>query len=205
MKKLFFIITASLCFCACHKDPATPLLEEHPIEDYIYNNAKDVSVIAMPNQGGNDIGFQFLSSKKGKIVKLGCRNPNIGNVDSAAVSLWDADSHDLVLRKMIMNTDPSNFIYANLEATNEVVNIPANKNYVVSMHLYGRQNPTLVYRLVKYSFKLIIPLTDRAITINNQLEGAAYSFVPTYPTFVFPASDNNDVYGLPDIGFEPIF
>lgn len=50
MKKLFIIITSSLCFYACHKNADTLLLEEHPIEDYIYHGGNAVSVIAMPGQ-----------------------------------------------------------------------------------------------------------------------------------------------------------
>jgi hypothetical protein len=201
MKKLFVIIIISLCFYACHKSTDTPLLEEHPMEDYIYHGGNAVSVIAMPGQEINDFGYQFSASKSGKIVKLGCRLPQLG--DSAMVSLWDPNSYALLMQKKIKNSDPTNFIYANLQATNEVMTIPAFKNYLVSVHIYKKEKEAFsIFRLVRQDFKSIIPLTDQAITVNVLFEGKAYSPIPVFPTFVIPPADNNDVYGLVDIGFQ---
>lgn len=39
-EKFFLLVVIAFCFYACHKNEATPLLEEHPMEDFLYTNAK---------------------------------------------------------------------------------------------------------------------------------------------------------------------
>lgn len=213
MKKLFFIITAaaSISLCACHKSPATPLLEEHPVEDYMFTKASAVFLSTYQSTNFYDYGYEFKSSRSGKIIKLGCRMAALNSVN--VVSVWDADTHALILSKQVTNTDQSNFIYVDLTVTNEAISIPANKNYIVNVHPTVGLSQELaagVYDVSRNDKNVIIPFTDQAITVT----GLCAVLVPgltsipdkptlaTFPSTSLPADYLKNIIGMPDIGFQ---
>lgn len=179
---ILFAVALVVLFAACKKEQAPP--EEQAMGSFL---ADSTTRIVRGNYNNFEIGYRFYASRNGRIIRLGTRLPEPGTY---SVSLWDADSRELLVKQMVTQTEGA---VLKLE-TIEPLAIRSNKKYIVSV--YFDATPRQAYLITSKDFtSSLLPFTKGSLTVvNAQFINASSS---RFPGIV----SNVGIYGYPEVVF----
>ncbi|HNL66742.1 MAG TPA: hypothetical protein PKL81_16700, partial [Ferruginibacter sp.] len=143
-----------------------------------------------------EYGIEFSPAKKGVLYAIGFRMPQAGKY---YVSLWDADTKNLLLRDSTDYTDPAKFLYVDFSQKKQELALSRNKKYMASVYAPRSPlgSPRPYYTLLQPGIPGWVPFTQGNIIVS----GSFYKKedYPTYPEIQILHPDV--LNGLVDIGF----
>lgn len=193
MNKCFFVLWISILVVVtigCNKSEISQVKIEIPVQTLL--NKKFLDSIQVSNDTTYEIGYQFRSSKPGRITKIGCFVPQ--NLPYR-VSLWDNATQDILVSTTVQVTDSTKFTYKDIAP----IKIEANRSYIITVnnYIFGTTKKYFVlYKKPSNQFNL--PINIGTITILRNL----YAFCNA--TTCFPTIQNGSFYltGVPDFAIE---
>lgn len=200
MKNLTFLsilfLTIAIFATSCKKDNSS-------VKEYGDSVNATEKVIALPiydpvvtvNNGARNRGFEFKSSKNGRITEIGARtSPGI-----YTVTLWDSTAQTLLKSVNVSVSDVNSFSYSDVDD----INIVANKVYVITVNNAtvgsGTTTNAVFYPITSPSNYL--PQTVGDITYLASIERSTTNASVLFPYTFSPEKDL--IMGMPSFKFEP--
>jgi hypothetical protein len=137
---------------------------------------------AQGREPGWELGFAFIPQKDGRISGVWLKNPTVGNIP---VSVWDADSKQIIQTLQFTNSDTVNYNHFILTTP---IPILANKKYCITANV------------TKYYYHTL-PFATLPLQVNNcSMVSSVYeeTYYQRFPQFEI----NNVVHGLIDLDLD---
>ncbi|HUM50795.1 MAG TPA: DUF4082 domain-containing protein [Chitinophagales bacterium] len=151
--------------------------------------------VSYVNNGGRNRGYEFKSSKNGRITEIGART----STGIYTVTLWDSSAQTILKSVNVSSSDANSFSYSDVDD----INIQANKVYVITVNNAtvgsGITTSAVFYGITTGANYL--PQTVGDITYLASVEKSTLN-----PSSLFPytfSPEHDIVMGMPTFKFEP--